>query len=122
MNAVPPLPGESRVPAPGVAARRCVRHAGREAAARCPGCAQFFCRECVSEHGGRWLCAPCLARAAAAAGPRAGRGRSWRRLGGLAAAFAGITLVFFLLGTFLRRIPPDFHEGTVWRNAFEADP
>lgn len=42
---------------------RCFNHAEREAAARCLGCGRFFCRECVSEHKQRLLCAHCLAEA-----------------------------------------------------------
>ena len=41
--------------------QRCFRHDGREAAARCPGCRRYFCRECVTEHDGRLLCAACVA-------------------------------------------------------------
>ena len=45
-----------------LAAQRCLHHDDREAVCRCPGCHDYFCRECVSEHGGRLLCAVCLAR------------------------------------------------------------
>lgn len=43
-----------------LARQRCLRHDFREAVCRCPGCGRFFCRECVTEHGGRLLCAACL--------------------------------------------------------------
>ena len=43
-----------------LAHQRCFNHALREAAARCPGCGNFFCRECVTEHDDRVLCAACL--------------------------------------------------------------
>jgi hypothetical protein len=43
-----------------LAAQRCYNHAHREAAARCAECRHFFCRECVSEHDDRVLCAACL--------------------------------------------------------------
>lgn len=48
---------------PGLAihASRCVLHTQREAAARCPECKRFFCRECITEHDGRVLCSGCLA-------------------------------------------------------------
>ncbi len=71
--------------------KRCFNHAGREAAARCPGCRRFYCRECVTEHDGRVLCAECLRRRAhdARAGGRLGR-VVWYTVGlaGLAAAWA----------------------------------
>ncbi|MEO7794928.1 MAG: rhomboid family protein [Thermoanaerobaculia bacterium] len=44
-----------------LAAERCRNHADREAAARCPDCRRHFCRECVTEHDGRMVCAACIA-------------------------------------------------------------
>lgn len=40
--------------------QRCWNHEGREAVCRCPACGRPFCRECVSEHETRLLCAACL--------------------------------------------------------------
>lgn len=40
--------------------QRCWNHEAREAACRCPACGRTYCRECVSEHEGRLLCAACL--------------------------------------------------------------
>ncbi len=40
--------------------QRCRNHQDREAVCRCPGCNRDFCRECVAEHEGRYLCAACL--------------------------------------------------------------
>lgn len=39
---------------------RCLNHSSREAAARCLQCGHYFCRECVTEHDGRLVCAGCL--------------------------------------------------------------
>jgi len=44
--------------------QRCWNHESREAACRCPECGRSFCRECVTEHQSRLLCAACLARLA----------------------------------------------------------
>jgi hypothetical protein len=44
----------------GILSQRCWNHEGREAACRCPECGRSFCRECVSEHHKRLLCAACL--------------------------------------------------------------
>jgi hypothetical protein len=44
-----------------IALERCWNHTAREAVCRCPGCARFFCRECVTEHDARLLCAACVA-------------------------------------------------------------
>ncbi|MFN7139481.1 MAG: rhomboid family protein, partial [Limisphaerales bacterium] len=40
--------------------QHCLNHFTREAAARCPECKQFFCRECITEHDDRVICAGCL--------------------------------------------------------------
>ena len=50
--------------------QRCWNHEGREAVCRCLECGRSFCRECVSEHEARLLCAACLARVAQTAGRR----------------------------------------------------
>jgi hypothetical protein len=42
--------------------QRCLIHADRQAIARCPGCANYFCRECITEHEGKFLCSTCLLR------------------------------------------------------------
>jgi hypothetical protein len=43
--------------------QHCWNHDAREAACRCPACGRSYCRECVSEHAGRLLCAACLTAA-----------------------------------------------------------
>ena len=43
-----------------LAHQRCFNHAVREAVARCPECGQCFCRECITEHDDRVVCAACL--------------------------------------------------------------
>jgi hypothetical protein len=60
--------------------QRCWNHEAREAASRCPACGRSYCRECVSEHEGRLLCAACLS------GVTGGRGAGAGRVGKLAAA------------------------------------
>jgi hypothetical protein len=40
--------------------QRCFHHARREAVARCPECRHYFCRECITEHEDRVICASCL--------------------------------------------------------------
>jgi hypothetical protein len=114
VNSLPPIfdrPGRAAVQ---IHAQRCARHPEREAAARCPACGGFFCRECVVEHDGRLLCAACLAKQEDAGGPRRGRRQAVRRQLALAAAVFAAGLVFYSLGSLLLSVPPDFHEGTVW--------
>ena len=74
---------------------RCWNHEAREAVCRCLQCARSFCRECVTEHESRLLCAACLAGAAQAATPRRGR---LRRMAAAGLTLAGVVLawaVFF---------------------------
>ncbi len=94
--------------------RRCFNHAEREAAARCLACGRFFCRECVTEHEDRVLCAACIA--GQSAGPH-GTGRSFRNLKALFLIGFGFTvlfLVFYYAGTALTKIPAEFHKGGLW--------
>ena len=81
-----------------LARQRCLRHETREAVCRCPGCKQFFCRECVTEHGGRLLCAPCL-RAELSQRPDRKRFRVARWLAPVLMPLAGLLLAwsFFYL-------------------------
>jgi len=73
--------------------QRCWNHEGREAVCRCPGCGRSFCRECVTEHEARLLCAACL-RNLVRGGKRARRGA---RLVPLLMMAAGILLAWILL-------------------------
>lgn len=96
-----------------LARKRCFNHASREAAGRCPTCRRFFCRECVTEHAGRIICASCLGEVdrhdAAAHGLR--RLAGWLACGvGLLVAWA----MFYYLGKMLLMIPTAFHEGAMW--------
>jgi hypothetical protein len=74
--------------------QRCWNHEGREAVCRCPECGRSFCRECVSEHQARLLCAACLARVARASAPK----RSpLRRLAPPLLGLAGMLLAWVVL-------------------------
>lgn len=103
--------------------QRCATHPDREAAARCPECGTFFCRECVTEHAGRVICARCLQQKVAA--EEAPAPRSCRSLAPLRMAFQiALSLFlawffFYLLGAFLVSIPSSFHEGTIWEKSVE---
>ena len=96
--------------------QRCYHHAAREAAARCPLCSQFYCRECVIEHEGRMICAVCL-RGLNRPQNRDGRFFSWgswivQGVFGLALAW----YLFFEVGRVLVVNPSDFHSQTLWQN------
>lgn len=96
---------------------RCLHHPDREAAARCPGCRRAFCRECVTEHGGRMLCAACIARdgVGAATVERGRLVRLLRPAGRALRLAAGVVVAwwaFHLLGATLALFPEALHEGS----------
>ncbi|HTS76453.1 MAG TPA: hypothetical protein VMG40_09635 [Bryobacteraceae bacterium] len=85
--------------------QRCAHHPSREAVARCAACRGYFCRECVTEHEGRMICASCAAsRGTESQQPRSAAG--WVAAG--AAGFLLAWLAFYYLGLALARIPADF--------------
>ena|ERR1043166_2589882 len=99
----------------GLSRQRCFHHALREAAARCPGCGQYYCRECITEHEGRVICAACLKTQAGVPFTRrpgfVGLVRGLQFLLGLVL----LGLFFYLLGETLLSVPSSFHDGTVWK-------
>lgn len=98
-----------------IATQRCFNHAEREAVARCPECGRFFCRECVTEHDDRAVCAPCLKKLARV--PLFKR-RGMVRLVHLAQVAASVLFVwfwFYLVGQGLLSLPDAFHEKTLWQ-------
>ncbi len=99
---------------------RCFNHASREAVARCPECGRTFCRECISEHDDRVICASCLKRLSQ---------KTVRRyrlvwLARLAQVLVAVLLLwssFYLLGKALLTIPSSFHEVALGQSE-SADP
>ena len=95
--------------------QRCFNHAGREAAARCPECGQCFCRECITEHEDRVVCAACLQKLAHRPFARHSTFAWFFRI---AQCLFGVLIAwffFFLIGDSLMRSPASFHEGTLWK-------
>lgn len=101
--------------------QRCFNHSVREAVARCPECKQFYCRECVTEHDDRVICAACLKKLARTPflqrGGLVGVIRGLQTLFGLAIAI----LFFYLIGQSLLSIPASFHDGTIWKPDWAAE-
>jgi hypothetical protein len=96
-----------------ITATRCFNHAQREAAARCTVCGTFLCRECITEHNGRMICARCLLPGDTARDKRrflSGIMRMLQLLGGVLVLW----FVFFLMGQALLKLPTSFHEGSLW--------
>ena len=99
---------------PDLAHLRCLNHATREAVARCLECSRFFCRECITEHDDRVICAACLKKLAERPSIRkralAGAARSLQ----LVAAILITWFFFFLIGLTLARLPDSFHNTSLW--------
>lgn len=95
-----------------LAQARCFKHVSREAAAKCPECGRFYCRECVTEHEGRVVCRTCL-ESLLHQEVRATPG--WlKACTGWLLALAGYLIVvysLYLVGRILLRIPSQFHSG-----------
>jgi hypothetical protein len=94
--------------------QRCLNHAEREAAARCPECGRFFCRECITEHEDRVLCAACLKKIARVPLTRRPAFATTLRVGQCALGVLVVWFFFFVMGEKLSSIPTSFHEGTLW--------
>lgn len=88
--------------------QRCFHHASREAVVRCPGCRRFFCRECVTEHRGRMMCAACMAAVAAEPEQVRAQAALWTVLA--AAGFLLAWLIFYYAGLLLAGVPSDFFQ------------
>lgn len=98
-----------------LASQRCFNHAQREAVARCPQCGHCFCRECITEHDDRVICAACLRKLAQAPPPRR---RAFASVVRGCECLLGLVLVwffFYLVGAGLLALPTSFHESTVWK-------
>ena len=106
-----------------LALQRCLHHGEREAIARCPECGSFFCRECITEHDERIICASCLAKLTR---PPEAKARRFRlaALRPWVGAFSGIVvawLCFYFIGRMLVAIPSDFHADSIWNGSlFES--
>lgn len=101
------------------ASQRCYQHSAREAAARCPACRRFFCRECITEHDGKMICGECLR---AKRSPQ-GKSRSLWAVGPLAVLWVlglGLGFLFFYgMGRILLTMPTSYHDGTIWQQAWK---
>lgn len=99
-----------------IAAQRCFRHPTREAVARCPECERYFCRECITEHADRVICAACLAALADRQAATAHKPRRLRLALQAALGLVALWLLFYSFGQILLRLPSAFHEGHLWRD------
>jgi hypothetical protein len=98
--------------------QRCFNHATREAVARCPSCGQTFCRECITEHDDRVICAACLQKLARV--PLLKR-RGFTMALQLGQWLMGVVMCwffFYTIGEILLSLPSSFHEATLWQSSW----
>ncbi len=98
--------------------QRCFNHALREAAARCPECRQFYCRECITEHDDRIICSTCLAKIAEPTPLKTSMLRWAWRCAQLVGGVFMVWLFFYIIGGLLLLIPSSFHEGSIWQGGW----
>ncbi|MEX2016068.1 MAG: hypothetical protein WD873_05470 [Candidatus Hydrogenedentales bacterium] len=96
--------------------QRCFLHAGREAVARCPRCERYYCRECITEHEGRIVCAACM-REVAAASPASPRANFLAPFFQFTTGMLVLVFAFMIVARLLLLLPHDYHEGTVWKES-----
>jgi hypothetical protein len=100
---------------PLVLEQRCRNHEDREAVCRCPRCGRSFCRECVTEHQSRLLCAACLR---SVAHQSRSRSRIFRRFLPAAMVLAGFVLAWFVFyGAGVALLESTAHmEQSIWQS------
>jgi hypothetical protein len=94
--------------------QRCFNHKDREAVARCPECGRYFCRECITEHEDRVLCASCLAKTTQKSSHGLSRLSRFFRTIQVIIGVILLWIFFYYMGQILLSIPTSFHEGTIW--------
>jgi hypothetical protein len=97
-----------------LAQRRCFNHVIREAVARCPECGRYFCRECVTEHADRVLCASCLGKKIKSSATRRSGLNGLIQIVQFLLGAMVLWIFFYYLGQILLSLPSSFHEGSIW--------
>jgi hypothetical protein len=97
-----------------LASQSCLHHPAREAVARCPECGRFYCRECITEHEDRVICAGCLRGLTGTPEKRKPRLGGVLVAGRCAFGFLVAWMFFYFIARALVSIPSTFHEGTLW--------
>ncbi|MBF0225239.1 MAG: rhomboid family protein [Desulfobacterales bacterium] len=95
---------------------RCFNHNDREAVAKCLECMNFFCRECVTEHDDRLLCALCIEKLTKSKEHIKYKFPNLKCLFKFLLGMGIIWIFFFYLGRLILNLPEAFHEGSIWKN------
>ena len=76
---------------------------------------RFFCRECITEHEDKVLCAACLRRLIEPSGKTSDRLGGLFQLGHFLLGILILYVLFYYFAQVLLALPSDFHEGTLWQ-------
>ena len=98
--------------------QRCLNHDVREAVARCPECEFFYCRECITEHDDRVICAGCLRKLTVKQERRKLPLAALARLGAALVGLVTAWMLFYSLGSLISAIPTEFHNASLWEQDF----
>lgn len=101
-----------------LAQQSCLNHTLREAVARCPECKFFFCRECITEHDDRVICAGCLKKLTKVSGSKTNRLFLVKQAVFCLTGILTAWLFFYWAAQGLISIPTAFHDGTIWTTGF----
>ena len=94
--------------------KRCFFHQEREAVARCPECLRFYCRECITEHDDRVICASCLKNQVKQSLLERYHFGWFYPVIRSASGIALLWIIFYFVGQLLLMLPVSFHDGTIW--------
>jgi hypothetical protein len=106
---------------PDITQQRCRNHVKREAVACCPSCGRYFCRECITEHEDKVLCAACLRNLVDPARQQTRHFQGLIRSGQLLLGILILYITFYYVAEILLAIPTEFHEGTLWKADWWTD-
>lgn len=85
-------------------------------------CTQHFCRECVTEHEDRVICAVCLRKLTFKPEAKKRNFSGLKRFFAAGCGFLLIWMMFYLAGRMLVSIPEEFHDGSLWKaSAFDQE-
>ncbi len=103
---------------------RCFNHGQREAVARCPSCRRHYCRECVTEHDHKLLCASCIEALASTHAAKERRRWPFIPTVQLFAALFVLWISFYGVGRALLLIPSEFHviESETFDDSYANEP
>lgn len=102
-----------------ISRQKCFNHADREAAALCLYCRNYFCRECVTEHETKVVCADCLSNVQAPADSK-NRLKPVLHICLFTLSVFFLWFLFFQFGRFLLKMPDSFHDGTLWKTLWQS--